>query len=307
VPAFSERWRRRPCLVLVLATLGLGCDDPPAAPRTANAAGFGGSAGAAQAIAPSQGARLPVATAPEAPGGCRVMSFTGSVRAAGGALIRKGQRLTGDEGLILPEAARLHLKHAVSGREWSVLGPARLLACVAGQEELVLGEGRLLTEQGVGARPGAEVLIGTPFGSIRYLDARAELVVNGRELRLSASSGEAWLAPPGSEETPELRARGPQLVRRTRAQRPTLQAAIEACARAAASSESQASALLQPSEQALGQRAAAHVRARQHARSSCAIATAALLSDEQGAEQRARWLELDQHRASWQRIPVSRR
>jgi hypothetical protein len=307
VPAFCAGWQRRPSLVLVLVTLGLGCDDPRATPRTTNAAVFGGSAGAAQAITPTRAARSPVAPAPDAPGGCRIMSLTGSVRAAGGALIRKGQKLTGDEGLILEQAARLHLKHAVTGREWSVLGPARLLPCVAGQEELVLGEGRLLTEQGVGARPGAEVLIGTPFGSIRYLDARAELVVSARELRLSVSSGEAWLAPPGSEQTPELRAQGSQLVRRHPAQRPTLQAAIEACARAAATSESQASTLLQPSEQALGQRAAAHVRARQHARSSCASATAALLSEEQGADQRARWLELDQYRASWQRIPASRR
>jgi hypothetical protein len=235
------------------------------------------------------------------------MSLTGSVRSDGGALIRKGQKLTGDEGLSLPEAATLHLKHAVTGREWSVVGPARLLPCVAGQEELVLGEGRLRTEQGAGTRPGAEVLIGTPFGSIRYLDARAELVVDARELRLTASSGEAWFAPAGSKETPELRAHASQPVRRNQKQRPTLEAAVEGCARAAASSESQARALLQPSGQALGQGAAAHVRARQRARSSCASATAAVLSQAQGAERRAHWLALEQHRASWQRIPSSRR
>jgi hypothetical protein len=301
----DPRTRRARCLSALLA-LACGCDDPSVPSR---AAGLGSAAPAPivrQGLAAPVPA-APVAVAPQAPEGCRVMSLSGGVRAAGGALIRKGQKLTGDEALILTEAAALHLKHTVSGREWSVVGPARLLPCVAGQEELVLAEGRLRTELGAGARPGAEVLIGTPFGSIRYLNARAELLVSARELRLSASSGEAWLAPPGSDQTPELRAQGTQRVRRDQAQRPTLQAALEGCARAAASSEGQARALLQPSAEALGQRAAAHVRARQRARSSCASAAAAVLWQEQRAEQRARWLELEQHRASWQYIPSSRR
>jgi hypothetical protein len=231
------------------------------------------------------------------------MSASGEVSQAAGQPIHAGATLTGSQLLELGAGAKVHFKHVESGREWTVQGPARLVPCAGGEEEIFLGQGTLRTELGAGVRPGAQVLIGTPFGSVGYADARAELVVTERELRLVASAGEVWLTP-ADPAAPPVRVSGVQPLRRS--ERLAAAPALASCARAATESENQAKALLLPSDRALGERASAHVRERQRARSLCASAAATVLQQTRGEELAARLRELDAHRASWRRVPSSK-
>lgn len=233
------------------------------------------------------------------------MSASGEVSQAAGQPIHPGAMLTGSQLLELGVGAKVHVKHVESGREWTVEGPARLVPCAGGEEEIFLGQGTLRTELGAGVRPGAQVLIGTPFGSVGYADARAELVVTERELRLVANAGEAWLTP-ADPAVPPMRVSGNKPLRRSERERLAAAPALASCARAATESENQAKALLLPSNQALGERASAHVRERQRARSLCASAAAAVLQQTRGEELAARLRELEAHRASWRRVPSSK-
>lgn len=275
----------------------LGCDGasrkaPPAPAPPVSGAVTSARGGAAAAASP--------ATAP--PDACRVMSVSGRARRGSGQPIARGARLAGAEPIELEDDGRLHFKHTGSGREWTARGPARLVPCVDGQEEIILVSGALRAELGAGARPGAEVWVGTPFGSIRYARAQAEVRVSEQALELTASVGDVWLE--GAAPAAELRVAA--AIRRPAAQRLRVGPALEACARAAAESEARAKALLGPGEVGLGQRAAAHVRARRLARSRCASATATVLAQAPSDELAARLRELEEYRRAWQRVPASK-
>jgi hypothetical protein len=231
------------------------------------------------------------------------MSASGSIQRSSGEPLRTGDRFSGAEWLELGEGAALHLKHGATGREWTLEGPARVLPCVDGQEELILAAGKLRTGLGAGARPGAQVLIGTPFGSVRYADATAELAVTRSELRVSVSAGEAWLGPAGTETGPETQVTRARPARRGARARLLDANAVRSCEAAARDSEAHALALLETAAPGMGQRAALHVRARERARLSCASAAAAVLQQSSGEQLVSRLGELAGYREVWQRIP----
>lgn len=210
--------------------------------------------------------------------------------------------LAGTEPIELETGSQLHFKHTASGREWTVRGPARLVPCVDGEEEIILALGSLRAELGAGLRPGAEVLVGTPFGGVRYAHAQAEIVVSAAGLRVEASAGEVWLR--AAEPAPERRVSG--TLRRSKAERLQPAQAVESCARAAAEAETLAESVLAAGEAGLGKRAAAHVRARKLARSRCASATATVLGSVPESELAARLRELDTYRRAWRRVPASK-
>ena len=143
------------------------------------------------------------------------MAVSGPAHLGSGHPLTQGERLAGNDSIELEAGSQLHFKHTSSGREWTVRGPARLVPCVEGEEEIILALGSLRAELGAGVRPGAEVLVGTPFGTVRYAHAQAEVVVSERALELTASAGEVWLE--GAEPAPELRVSGP--IRRKQAER----------------------------------------------------------------------------------------
>ncbi len=64
--------------------------------------------------------------------------------------------------------ASISLRHTQTTREFKLIGPASVLPCRAGSEQLLLAAGQLTTSANLGVRPGAEVLIATPQGTIRY-------------------------------------------------------------------------------------------------------------------------------------------
>jgi hypothetical protein len=256
---------------------------------------------------PKVPAPLPAAPAPAGPLGCRVVSATGSAARDSGTAVRAGDRFVGSDWLELGKGSSLHLKHGASGREWTVSGPARLLPCVDGQEELIVAEGKLRTEAGAGVRPGAQVLIGTPFGSLRYADASADLDISSDALKLRVSSGDTWLSPVdgkrGAAPGAETHTLSSQSAQRGKRDRLTAAAAVAACQKAAEQSEALAKSLRAPATAGFGKLAAEHVRARELAHASCASATAAVLQQQSGAERTARLAELAGYRELWQRVP----
>jgi hypothetical protein len=231
------------------------------------------------------------------------MSSTGPAQRTSGATVQTGDRFLGSDWLELGKGTKLHLKHGESGREWTLRGPARVLPCVDGQEELIVAEGNVRTESGAGVRPGAQVLIGTPFGSVRYADASAQLEVSSEALRLSVSVGDTWLRTSSGESTPETQVTRAKPAQRGRRERLQATAAVTECERAARASETLAKSLLGPAAPGLGQRAADHVRARELARGRCAAAAAAVLQQDSGSEREQRLLQLAAYREVWRRVP----
>ncbi|HEU4583031.1 MAG TPA: hypothetical protein VFS67_32450 [Polyangiaceae bacterium] len=301
---------RRPLALVVL--LAPACNGAPAS-APGGAAGAAAAAPAAHASVeapPRVPAPLPAAPAPAGPLGCRVVSATGSAARDSGNAVRAGDRFVGSDWLELGKGSSLHLKHGASGREWTLSGPARVLPCVDGQEELIVAEGKLRTEAGAGVRPGAQVLIGTPFGSLRYADASAELEISSEALKLRVSAGDTWLSPaPGvaggraGQPGAETHTLGSQTAQRGKRDRLAAAVAVAACQQAAQRSEALAQSLRAPATPRFGQLAAEHVRARELAHASCASATAAVLQQEEGSERTARLAELAGYRELWQRVP----
>jgi len=311
--------RRRPGLVCSPPGLLLGGALLASCQHGPTAAGQSGAAGSASATpaaaAPSSPAPPPAARAaapapaPLQPAagalGCRVISSTGPAQRESGASVSAGDRFVGADWLELGKGTRLHLKHGPSGREWTLIGPARVLPCIEGLEELVVAEGKLRTEAGAGVRPGAQVLIGTPFGSLRYADASAELEITPAALRLVVSAGDTWLSATHPSSGSETHTTGAHSMRRAARERLAPGTAVAACARAARQSEALAKSLLAPGLSGLGKLAAEHVRARELARASCATATAAVLQQSTGSERTARLAELVSYRELWRHIPTA--
>ena len=275
------------------ASAGVGASAAAAAP----------AAVAAVEVPPRVPAPLPAAPAPAGPLGCRVVSATGSAALDSGTAVRVGDRFVGSDWLELGKGSSLHLKHGASGREWTVRGPARVLPCLDGQEELIVAEGQLRTEAGAGARPGAQVLIGTPFGSLRYADANADLDVSSDALKLRVSSGDTWLSAVAGKPGTETHTLSSQSAQRGKRDRLAAAAAVAACQKAAQQSEALAKSLVAPVTSGFGKLAAEHVRARELAHASCASATAAVLQQQSGADRTARLTELAGYRELWQRVP----
>jgi hypothetical protein len=246
---------------------------------------------------PPAGRAARTRTAPQ----CRATSLTGSIQ-RGGAPLLAGMTLSGPPALELAPGATLHLTHALSARQWSVSGPARLIACDDGAEEIVLARGSLRTEPGSGVRPGAEVWVGTPYGSLRYADASAELSVNERELRVQVSSGQVWFSPVAGDAAERPLSKGSVRFAAS-PHRLSSELARARCGTDAERAEQLAKALLGASTQPLGARAAEHVRARQRAHTSCASALAAALADDREPRPEAGYAALARYDEMWRAVP----
>jgi len=282
--AQDKSWSR--ALSLLVA---LGCERAAPSPVEASGERATASRGAASPARPSPepsgAAEAPAsarAPAPTSGASCRVMSVSGSAQREGVPL-RAGDTLDRLQAVELGAASTLHLVHTASARQWTLTGPARAFACERGAEEIVLALGTLRTEPGSGVRPGAEVWVGTPFGSLRYSDARAELQVTPEALRVRVSGGSVWLTPLGGKAT-ERELTGGTSTYPARPYRLASAAATAGCDGAARAAEALATELLAPSTEPLGARARQHVRARQRAHASCSSALAALLADGAGGE-----------------------
>lgn len=231
------------------------------------------------------------------------MSLSGLVR-RGDVPLRAGDLLSQQRAVELESAASLQLVHTASGRQWTLRGPARFFACDGGAEEIVLAYGRLRTEPGSGVRPGAEVWVGTPYGSARYSDARAELDVSSARLEIQVATGSVWFSALGGGAERELS--GTTVTVSPPAERLTREATSR-CEGDASAAEARARSLLTPSTEPLGARAAEHVRARQRAHASCSSALARVLaaaSTGAAVEAQAGYSALARAERRWRGVPA---
>lgn len=202
----------------------------------------------------------------------------GDVRTSEGEPLAPMSPLSGDSWLRLGKDAELTVRHATSAREFVLRGPGTMLPCRRGEEQVLVESGSFHSATGTGARPGAEMWIGTPFGSARYGDADFELSVTATQLAVVARSGSVWTEltsaargrPADGRITPArpLRANGS----------PDAAALTEVCATSARAARDAAEALKLPrgGSPGLGERAAAQMLLRQRARALCLAAAAAV-------------------------------
>jgi hypothetical protein len=183
--------------------------------------------------------------------------------------------------LDMDRKATLAVKDTGTGRELVFVGPGRVHACVGGEERFYLVRGEVRTTASAGARPGAEVLVATPYGVVRYGDARLNVKVDPGAVSIRAELGDAWFevaSADGKGISEEKIAAGKSFERKGLSV--DVKALVGTCEATARVAEERARVVLKPgpSEQTtpLGARAAEHMRARRAARFACALAGAAL-------------------------------
>lgn len=175
-----------PSLALCLAIAASGCRSreapisqapPSAAPKKITAPPVA-SSGRAQPL--NQG-RV---------SGCRVLSVRGENAKTSGA-IYAGRFFSGNGWIELSDDLSLSLKHSETTREFAVHGPGRFLVCPSGEESVLVASGAFSSTAGPGSRAGAEVLVGTPLGTVRYGDANLRLDVHAKGIELNVKQGSA--------------------------------------------------------------------------------------------------------------------
>jgi hypothetical protein len=199
-----------------------------------------------------------------------------------GAPINTNALLDGEHWVELEAGASVSLRHTLTTRELKLLGPAKVLPCRAGAEQILLATGRLVTSASLGVRPGAEVLIATPQGTVRYGDAALDVELGDQGLRVRVKQGEAWVEPEARGKphfkNPVRKGGEARLL-----QQPVPTAELVATCEAAAQATSASAARVlgrdtgaDASASSLGERAAIHMRERGKARMACAVAAAAI-------------------------------
>lgn len=238
---------------------------------------------------------------------CRVLTLSGSV-SRDGKKISVGTRVDGRAWLKLAPGAKLSLRHSASAREFLLNGPALVLACPRGLEQVVLGNGEFKAAPGLGARPGAQVIVATPFGNVRYGNAQLDVKATASGVHVSVDAGDVWVDPIGSavRKGPEHLSKG--LDASLSSPTPvSADARVAACRGAAQRAATQARNVLAAAEDdgggSLGSRAAADVRARETARLACAAAEAAVGLTADPAKRHALWALLERSDRLWRLVP----
>lgn len=293
---------KRTFALLVLGVLG--CEGSERSAATGAAATGAGSATPVSSAPPPPSAapRASAVTAALRPA-CRVLDLAGEVT-LGAERIAKGGLVYGDGWLELGKGASLTLRHTVTTRELTVTGPGRALVCAEGAEEVLLGEGGFQSVAGPGVRPGAEVMVFTPTGTVSYGDAQISIRASKGKTEVTGAKGDAWvLAAKGATR------KGPEKVGpkdKAVLTGPTaVEPLVKECERAAEEAETLARAVLGPADGGtLGDRAAAHLQARKLARGACGSARAAL-SSEPNADKRAGFVtRVEQAGRRWRSLGV---
>lgn len=221
-----------------------------------------------------------------------MLSVSGSVARLDGGELSTGSTLDGDDWLELGESGKVSLRHIRTSREWTLLGAARVRPCIDGEEQLALASGTLRTSVGGGARPGAEVFVFTPFGTLRYGDATLSASVEPARLSVKLDAGDAWFdraierAPSSQRHEPSRPEPKKLFATESITFKPNPTLLEQRCARDAQAAAAIAEALRSSApkdKHALSERAVAHLKARRAARLSCgeALAVAGRLEGEE--------------------------
>lgn len=294
------------CVLSLAVTLLCACGKSAGDKDKSNAAASASVADNASALV---SARPEVSAAPAPPRRdptCRALRVEGDAK-VGDAVLSPGAELDGSEWVRLGAGASLTLKHASSGREIALAGPAVFRACRRGREQVLLAEGKVTVGTGMGARPGAEVLIATPVAGVRYADAEFSLALDQKRLSVEVRAGQVEVDP-AAPATPGDKAPRSPLHAKDKLVipfgKPDVAALMSRCKDAAGAAESSARKVGdRTAPEPLGERAQAHVRARKTARAACTIAAAAtgLVADPVAAA--GLWAEAVRWEGLWESIP----
>jgi len=195
--------------------------------------------------------------------------MTGDIRRLEGPALRPGEPFDGKAWLSFEAGASATFRHAESAREWTLIGPGRMRPCRGGDEQIGIASGRLRTSSGAGARPGAEVLVFTPHGVLRYGDATLELEVSQHELRAQAKSGEVWLETLEAKTAAIALSPGKPKVAALKRQKVSLEQRCDALAQRASELGRELTSSAPSARAALSAKAVEHMRARREARFVC--------------------------------------
>jgi hypothetical protein len=291
-------------LALLLLACGKGGRDH------ATPAADGSASATSSAVAPAPSAAISAVTPPSPPRDptCRALRVEGDAK-LGDALLVSGAELDGSDWVTLGGGASVTLKHASTGRELAVAGPARFRACRRGREQLLLAQGKVTVGSGMGARPGAEVVIATPVAAVRYADAdfvlqldekRLSVEVRAGQVEIDSAAAASGAAPVKGLKSP-LHAKDKLVVPLGKPDVALLMSRCQATAEAAAETARKVGD--KSAAEPLGERAQAHVRARKAARAACTIAAAAtgLVADPAAAA--GHWAEAVRWEGLWETIP----
>jgi hypothetical protein len=215
-----------------------------------------------------------------------------------------------------------------TNREITVVGPAAAEVCPEGEDIVRLARGAVSAFPGAGVRPGVEVWVATPLGVVRFSDAKIEVEVTtvaGASIMnaMAAIAAAEFLPAPGVRVrvgTPDANAAaeatpwqpiaipaGATLMAERRQVPSFFAELVRACAKESDAVVT-AAADLAARKTELGDLAAAHVRAKRHARTVCETAHAKAVSMT-GALDGSLWTELltaDEKRNQLTPLPARR-
>jgi hypothetical protein len=290
----------RTLVLLLLAALAVGCEDKAAPTKT--------SLGSVR-VPPHAGSALPPPKPPTAASQlvpvrppveiCRAISVSGVVKRRGDAQpLGKHASLDDAPWLTLERGARVSIMHARTAREVALIGPAVAQPCYRRGEAFLLSRGTLRSTAGAGARPGAEVLVATPHGVVRYANASLDLHVSETTVEITVRSGSATFEAAGNGDPKEV---GPEKPFRHEGAPAVVKPLLASC-NAASREASGAAEDLGAGDakgKTLGERAARHFRLRRAARKACGIAAAALGTTDSTDDLAAQWDALDAAERLW--------
>ncbi len=294
-----KRGMRLSCLTALLLTAALaGC-----------------SKGDKNRVVPSAGAPAPAlqsaasavpstAPAPAPLPRCRATRVSGEAK-VGDTPLASGELLDGETWVSLGKDASVALKHTATGRELSISGPALFRACRRGREQVLLARGKVEAGGGMGARPGAEVLIATPLAVVRYGEAELSLVLDDKKLSLTVRAGQVEVEPQPEKPGKPLKSPLTGNAKLTLPLgKPDPSALMALCKQAAEAAEASARRVGdRNAPEPLGERAQAHVRARKLARGACTVAAAATGLVADPAERAGLWADAVRWEGLWETIP----
>lgn len=257
---------------------------------------------------------------------CRLMAVTGAVK-LGDTLATKGELTTGDKWLELAKGDRVDMQHTASARQWSIMGPARLRACPRGEEDVWLAYGELKSGSGSGMRPGAQVRVATPQGSVWWGDTKLTLKVTPDATEVDVETGNALLAPaPGAKlkGKAEVRAKQHGTLTGPKSSEKRTEALVKACEESALEAAKLAQEVLAPNAPSppapsgsadnratrgnLGARARDHAESRGKARKVCAEAWASVGGhDAKGGALSTLEGRLEAADSKWREVPMPAR
>lgn len=287
----------------VLAACLAGCSKGASeqhAPATSSGSAAGSAPGAPK---PPPLASTAPPTPPRAPL-CRALRVEGEVR-QGDVLLSSGAEL-GADWITLAKGGSFTLKHSSSGRELSFAGPGRLRACSRGREQVLLTLGKVEAGSGLGARPGAEVLVATPIAALRYADAELELALTEQKLEVTVRAGQVEVDPALPKQAGVKSPLRGQDKLRLPVGRPDPNGLMARCKEAAEAAQASARHVRdKTAAEPLGQRAQASARARRTARIACSIAAAATGLVADPTARAGLWAEAMRWEELWESIPRS--